>query len=34
MAAGELHTLLETERSQPLAEREPPGDRSWVARPG
>ena len=31
MAAGELHTLLETERSQPLAEREPPGDRPWVA---
>ena len=31
MAAGELHTLLETEESQPLAEREPPRDRPWVA---
>ena len=31
MAAGELHTLLETEESQPLAERGPPRDRPWVA---
>jgi riboflavin biosynthesis pyrimidine reductase len=31
MTAGELRTLFETERSRPLAEREPPPDRPWVA---
>jgi riboflavin biosynthesis pyrimidine reductase len=31
MSDGELRTLLETEASRPLAEREPPGDRPWVA---
>ena len=31
MIAGELRTLFETERSRPLAEREPPPDRPWVA---
>jgi riboflavin biosynthesis pyrimidine reductase len=31
MTGGELRTLLETERSRPLAEREPHPDRPWVA---
>jgi len=31
MTGGGLRTLLETEQSRPLAEREPPGDRPWVA---
>jgi riboflavin biosynthesis pyrimidine reductase len=31
MTDGGLRTLFETERSCPLAEREPPADRPWVA---
>jgi riboflavin-specific deaminase-like protein len=31
MTAGDLRTLFETERSRPLAEREPSTDRPWVA---